>query len=223
MEPALFPSGHALHAAHPGMSASCLGDGWSAAAPQEAPHPAPRLWSRPHEVSEPGQWGGGAVPHPTPTPPLNPLISPHTHTRLPDKTVHSNQSPFALFLTDPESLKHNRMVAFKLIFTPLSFILHLSQISSMLLFVKHYKEEVLGVGEVALPGEGGALREAASQRAAKEPKDAADSSSPSPTAGATNGTHDDSTKTEYVSPECPSWGAGGGVFTHTCVHFPSLL
>lgn len=42
------------------------------------------------------------------------------------------------------------------------------QISSMILFVKRYKEEVLGVGEVGLPGEGGALKEAATQRRAKE-------------------------------------------------------
>lgn len=42
------------------------------------------------------------------------------------------------------------------------------EICAMLLFVKHYKQEVLGVGEVALPGEGGALREAANQRAAKD-------------------------------------------------------
>lgn len=42
------------------------------------------------------------------------------------------------------------------------------EICSMLLFVKHYKQEVLGVGEVALPGEDGALRDAANQRAVKE-------------------------------------------------------
>lgn len=86
-----------------------------------------------------------------------------------------------------------------------NLVLDLSQISSMLLFVKRYKEEVLGVGEVALPGEGGALREAAAQRAAKEAKDGADGSSPSSAAAAANGTHDESTKTEYVSPESPSW------------------
>lgn len=50
----------------------------------------------------------------------------------------------------------------------------LLQISAMLLFVKHYKKEVLGVGEVALAGEGGALREAANQRATKEAKDHSD-------------------------------------------------
>lgn len=87
------------------------------------------------------------------------------------------------------------------------------QISSMLLFVKHYKQEVLGVGEVALPGEAGALREAAIQRTAKEAKDRSNSdkknapvhqnndstsSSTSSTTGSTNGT-DDSTKSEYVS------------------------
>lgn len=71
----------------------------------------------------------------------------------------------------------------------------------MLLFVKQYKEEVLGVGEVALPGEGEALREAAAHRAAKEARDSPDSSSPAPAAGSTNGTHEESTKTAHVSPE----------------------
>lgn len=70
----------------------------------------------------------------------------------------------------------------------------------MLLFVKHYKEEVLGVGEVALPCEGAALIQAAAQRAAKEPKDSTNHSMPPPTDGSTNGTPQ-STKTEYVSPE----------------------
>lgn len=81
----------------------------------------------------------------------------------------------------------------------------------MLLFVKHYKQEVLGVGEVALPSEGGALREAAIQRTAKEAKDRGNSdkkgalkcldhssSNATSAAGATNGT-DDNTKAEYVS------------------------
>ncbi|CAL8336700.1 unnamed protein product [Merluccius merluccius] len=45
------------------------------------------------------------------------------------------------------------------------------EISSMLLFVRSYKQEVLGVGEVAFAGEGGALMEAANQRSAKEAKD----------------------------------------------------
>ncbi|CAL8338388.1 unnamed protein product [Lota lota] len=45
------------------------------------------------------------------------------------------------------------------------------EISSMLLFVRSYKQEVLGVGEVALAGEGKALMEAATQRGAKEAKD----------------------------------------------------
>lgn len=87
----------------------------------------------------------------------------------------------------------------------------LLQISSMLLFVKHYKREALGVGEVALPGEGGALREAAIQRAAKEAKDRSNKKdavehqdhgsagrSSASAAGSTNGT-DESTKMEYVS------------------------
>lgn len=83
----------------------------------------------------------------------------------------------------------------------------------MLLFVKSYKQEVLGVGEVALPGEGGALREAATQRRAKEAKDRSNidkkdalqhqdhgstSSITASATGSTNGT-DDSTKTGYVS------------------------
>lgn len=87
------------------------------------------------------------------------------------------------------------------------------QISSMLLFVKHYKQEVLGVGEVALPGEGGALREAAIQRTAKEAKDrsnsdkkdvlehqdhGSDPGSASSATGSTNGT-DDSIRPEFVS------------------------
>ncbi|KAG7278225.1 hypothetical protein CRUP_012721, partial [Coryphaenoides rupestris] len=45
------------------------------------------------------------------------------------------------------------------------------EISSMLLFVRSYKQEVLGVGEVALAGEGRALMEAANQRRARETKD----------------------------------------------------
>lgn len=74
----------------------------------------------------------------------------------------------------------------------------------MLLFVKRYKEEVLGVGEVALPGEGGALQEAAAQRAAKEP--GPDSSTPpSAGGGSTNGTHHQSAKSEHVSAESLLW------------------
>lgn len=70
----------------------------------------------------------------------------------------------------------------------------------MLLFVKRYKEEALGVGEVALPGEGAALIRAAAQRAAKEPKDSTHHSMPPPADGSTNGTPQ-STEAEYVSPE----------------------
>lgn len=81
----------------------------------------------------------------------------------------------------------------------------------MLLFVKQYKQDVLGVGEVALPGEGGALREAANQRTGKEAKDQSNSDkkgdvkhqvpcsiSPGPAAASANGTNE-SAKTEYVS------------------------
>nr|CBN80664.1 LIM and cysteine-rich domains protein 1 [Dicentrarchus labrax] len=90
------------------------------------------------------------------------------------------------------------------------------EISSMLLFVKQYKQEVLGVGEVALPGDGGALREAAIQRTAKEAKDRSNSnkkdalehqghgstnSTTASAAGSTNGT-DDSIKTEYRCTGC---------------------
>ncbi|KAF6716454.1 LIM and cysteine-rich domains protein 1 [Oryzias melastigma] len=42
------------------------------------------------------------------------------------------------------------------------------EISTMLLFVKQYKQEVLGVGEVALPGESAALKEAVLLRTVKE-------------------------------------------------------
>ncbi|KAM6947359.1 LIM and cysteine-rich domains protein 1 [Lycodopsis pacificus] len=74
------------------------------------------------------------------------------------------------------------------------------EISSMLLFVKSYKQEVLGVGEVALPGESGALREAATQRTAKDAKDSdrkdalehqdqgSSNSSAASASGSTNGT-----------------------------------
>ncbi|KAG7493444.1 hypothetical protein JOB18_009151 [Solea senegalensis] len=90
------------------------------------------------------------------------------------------------------------------------------EISSMLLFVKNYKQEVLGVAEVALPGEGTALREAAIQRTAKEAKDRSNSdkkdalqhqdhgstnSCTSSSAGSTNGT-DDGTKKEYRCTGC---------------------
>ncbi|XP_034549575.1 LIM and cysteine-rich domains protein 1 [Notolabrus celidotus] len=87
------------------------------------------------------------------------------------------------------------------------------EISSMLLFVKHYKQEVLGVGEVALPGESRALREAAVQRMAKEAKDRRTSdrkdslehnstgNSIAPAAGPSNGT-DGSAKTEYSCTSC---------------------
>ncbi|XP_019952152.2 LIM and cysteine-rich domains protein 1 isoform X1 [Paralichthys olivaceus] len=90
------------------------------------------------------------------------------------------------------------------------------EISSMLLFVKNYKQEVLGVGEVALPGEGGALREAANQRTAKEAKDRSNSdkkdaleqhdqgstsSSASSATGSTNGT-DSSIKTDHQCSGC---------------------
>ncbi|XP_056157889.1 LIM and cysteine-rich domains protein 1 [Lampris incognitus] len=92
------------------------------------------------------------------------------------------------------------------------------EISSMLLFVRSYKQEVLGLGEVALPGEGGALREAANQRRAKEAKDHGSSNSKggmkhqdlSPangstaaSAGSTNGTQDSTkTKVTYLCTGC---------------------
>lgn len=47
--------GHAVHGAPPRESEASLRDCWSAGATQAAPHPAPRLRSGPHEVSEPGQ------------------------------------------------------------------------------------------------------------------------------------------------------------------------
>lgn len=70
----------------------------------------------------------------------------------------------------------------------------------MLLFVQQYKQEALGVGEVALPGDAAALRDAAVQRAAKEAKDdGGNKREASSAVSSTNGT-DESTKTEYVSP-----------------------
>lgn len=69
----------------------------------------------------------------------------------------------------------------------------------MVLFVKHYKQEVLGVGEVALPGEAEALREAARQRTAKDhDDDGGDKKDARGDHGATNGT-DDSPEAQYVS------------------------
>lgn len=69
----------------------------------------------------------------------------------------------------------------------------------MLLFVKQYKQEALGVGEVALPGEAAALRDAALQRTAKEAKDDGGNKKDAAAAvSSTNGTGE-STKTEYVS------------------------
>ncbi|KAM6927576.1 LIM and cysteine-rich domains protein 1 [Xenentodon cancila] len=86
------------------------------------------------------------------------------------------------------------------------------EISSMLLFVKQYKQEVLGVGEVAFPAESGALHKAAIQRTAKETKDHSDKkeaaqhqdhvptiSSLTSAAGAPNGTED---KTEHRCTGC---------------------
>ena len=77
----------------------------------------------------------------------------------------------------------------------------------MLLFVKGYKQEVLGVGEVALPTEGGALAEAANQRRAKDTKDKGSTNGKAEhpgqgltncAAGATNGTQNPDITTEYV-------------------------
>ncbi|XP_054641837.1 LIM and cysteine-rich domains protein 1 isoform X1 [Dunckerocampus dactyliophorus] len=84
------------------------------------------------------------------------------------------------------------------------------EIASMLLFVKHYKTEVLGVGEVALPAEGGALREAAMQRSMKEAKDAVEHQSLSPIENSTTSADgptnsaDDSTKNQYHCTGCQS-------------------
>ncbi|KAM8867054.1 LIM and cysteine-rich domains protein 1 isoform 1-T2 [Synchiropus picturatus] len=74
------------------------------------------------------------------------------------------------------------------------------EISSMLLFVQHYKREVLGVGEVGLPGEGGALIQAANQRAAKDVQElAADSWDEHP--GTNNNTASDADK-QYMCSGC---------------------
>lgn len=73
------------------------------------------------------------------------------------------------------------------------------QITAMLLFVKQYKQEVLGVGEVALPGESAALKEAGMLRTAKEsgqPQGHTSASGLTPAADGSNGTDG---MTQYVS------------------------
>uniref|UniRef100_A0A8D3CJJ2 LIM and cysteine-rich domains protein 1 n=1 Tax=Scophthalmus maximus TaxID=52904 RepID=A0A8D3CJJ2_SCOMX len=67
------------------------------------------------------------------------------------------------------------------------------EISSMLLFVKHYKQEALGVGEVAPDGD-------KKEVPARRDHGSANSSTSSP-AGSTNGT-DDGTKNEYRCTGC---------------------
>ncbi|XP_078804097.1 LIM and cysteine-rich domains protein 1 isoform X2 [Oryzias latipes] len=65
------------------------------------------------------------------------------------------------------------------------------EITAMLLFVKQYKQEVLGVGEVALPGESAALKEAGMLRTAKEsgqPQGHTSASGLTPAADGSNGT-----------------------------------
>lgn len=83
-------------------------------------------------------------------------------------------------------------------------IVILLQISTMLLFVKQYKQGVLGVGEVALPGEGRALGEATIQRTAKEAKDSSNKKDAAPAASSTNGT-DEGTRAEYVCKKTGVW------------------
>lgn len=62
-------------------------------------------------------------------------------------------------------------------------------------FIKQYKSEALGVGEVALPGQGGLPKEEGPQQGKPEGAE--------PTALATNGSIGDPSK-EYVSPLPPS-------------------
>ncbi|XP_034388980.1 LIM and cysteine-rich domains protein 1 isoform X1 [Cyclopterus lumpus] len=73
------------------------------------------------------------------------------------------------------------------------------EISTMLLFVKSYKQEVLGVGEVALPGEGGALMEAANQRTAKDAKDGSHSGRKDAAAHQDHGSSNSATASATVS------------------------
>lgn len=73
---------------------------------------------------------------------------------------------------------------------------------AMAAFVKSYKDEALGVGEVALPGEGGAGREAAAKqkngKGGQDPRDPPGIS----VATASNGTEDSCKKREYSCSGC---------------------
>uniref|UniRef100_A0A4W4FBB4 LIM and cysteine-rich domains 1 n=1 Tax=Electrophorus electricus TaxID=8005 RepID=A0A4W4FBB4_ELEEL len=70
-----------------------------------------------------------------------------------------------------------------------------AEVKAMAQFVKSYKDQALGVGEVALPGEGGAVKENAGKQ--KSAKDSQEHLDPEPT---TNGTLEQSSqKSQYVS------------------------
>lgn len=67
-----------------------------------------------------------------------------------------------------------------------------AEVKAMAQFVKSYKEEALGVGEVALPGEGGMPKDNGAK-----PKNEKEQPNPEPT---TNGTvEENGKKSEYVS------------------------
>ncbi|XP_066529300.1 LIM and cysteine-rich domains protein 1 isoform X2 [Hoplias malabaricus] len=69
-----------------------------------------------------------------------------------------------------------------------------AEVKAMAEFVKSYKEEALGVGEVALPGEGGAAKESTAKQ--KNEKDSKEPLHPEPT---TNGTMEENSKKSQCS------------------------
>ncbi|XP_035376428.1 LIM and cysteine-rich domains protein 1 isoform X2 [Electrophorus electricus] len=73
-----------------------------------------------------------------------------------------------------------------------------AEVKAMAQFVKSYKDQALGVGEVALPGEGGAVKENAGKQ--KSAKDSQEHLDPEPT---TNGTLEQSSqKSQYKCTGC---------------------
>lgn len=80
-----------------------------------------------------------------------------------------------------------------------------AEAKAMTLFVQSYKQEVLGVGEVALPGEAGPKDEGAKQ---KNGKSSQEQQEPRPTANGTLG--DCSKKSQYRCDRCGELAAGDG-------------
>lgn len=98
----------------------------------------------------------------------------------------------------------------------------------MLLFVKQYKQEVLGVGEVALPGESAALKEAVLLRTVKESgQQQGHTSASAAAAAAAEGSNGTDGMTEYVSGDESLWNIqqllfGEKVRNSKCIYDPPL-